>query len=95
MGKAFKRLIIRCFLLCEIGIFAWVYCFGARGLSYVVQLHAQNKELTVQCQEYVSRIASLERTIQEWETDKAFYQEKIAREQLHMAYDHDQVFLIE
>lgn len=94
MSKRVKRLIIRSFVAIEIVIFAWIYCFGARGLQVVLHLRNRNTVIAVMCQEYEQKIKTLEQQLCDWQQHKDFYYEKYAREKLHMAHADDQIIFI-
>ena len=95
MSKRVKQLIIRSFVMIEIIIFAWIYCFGARGLQVVLHLRNRNKMIEAMCQEYVGKINKLEHELHDWQHHKNFYYEKYAREKLHMAREDDQIIFIQ
>lgn len=94
MSKQIKRLIIRSFVAIEIVIFAWIYCFGARGLQVVLHLRNRNKVIAATCAAYEQKINLLEQELRDWQEHKDFYYEKYAREKLHMARSDDQIIFI-
>lgn len=94
MIRQVKRFLIRAVLAIEIIVFAWIYCFGPRGLQVVLHLREQNKTITTLCEQYIVRINHLQEELADWREHKDFYYQKYTREKLHMAHPQDQVIFI-
>lgn len=80
-------------LLLEVFFFGYHGWFGKYGFLIVRAINAEYVQLTTEINELSFAIALLEKDIKEWYTHP-FYQEKIAREELHMARKDDEVYYI-
>lgn len=88
-----KRLLLRAFFVGEIGAFAYFYIFSAQGMVSILQLREENKI----CQESIvrarSELVALEHVMETWGNDD-FYKERIAREQLQMARQGEEIYYL-
>ena len=87
-----KKNIITAVLALEVCAFMFFYYRGAQGLRAVQGLEAENSELAIKINHAQQEIAQLIKELQAWQTD-SFYKEKLAREQLHMARDNEEIYL--
>ncbi len=83
----------KCLLLLETLFFGYHCWFGKYGFVMVRTMNAEYVQLAIEINELTFAIALLEKDIKEWYTHP-FYQEKIAREELHMARKDDEVYYI-
>lgn len=88
-----RSYVSRIFLLGEIFIFLGVYFFGVDGLQKLCVLRDENMKLEQEVVSLNNEIAALEHEIVAWNTDP-FYKEKLAREQLQMAREQDEILFI-
>lgn len=87
-----KKIVLRVFFVSEIAVFLFFYFLGAQGLS---QLHAykqQNVFLQKDIESLEKEVSDLRGSIAEWQ-EHPFYKEKFAREELQMAYAHEELYL--
>lgn len=89
-----KSYVSRIFLLGEILVFLGVYFFGVDGLQKLCMLRDENIKLEQEVATLNTEIATLEHEIVAWNTDP-FYKEKVAREQLQMAREQDEILFIQ
>lgn len=92
--KTFKQTALRVFFMIEVTAFAGVYLFGPSGLQSMMLLEKENSELDRSIERLVAEVGQCEQKIARYKADD-FYKEKIAREQLQMAREGDEVFLVE
>lgn len=92
--KTFKKSALRVFFILEVTVFAGVYLFGPNGLQTMVLLEQENGDQDNEIVRLLAEVVSCEHKIAEYKADD-FFKEKIAREQLQMARDGDEVYLIE
>ena len=88
-----KHNVLQIFLGAEIVIFLLFYYGGNQGLRSVFVLADENKKISLEIEETKQEIIALENTIKTWQSD-SFYKEKLAREELHMAKENEQVYLV-
>lgn len=88
-----KKGIMRLIFAAEIFLFALFYYYGAHGLRVVNQLKQENQLLELQMAQVKQEIALLEQEINTWRTEP-FYKEKLAREQLNMSRDDEEIYLL-
>ena len=88
-----KSYVSRIFLLVEMLIFLGVYFLGIDGLQKLSMLRDENIKLEQEVATLNNEIATLEHEIVAWNTDP-FYKEKVAREQLQMAREQDEILFI-
>ncbi len=89
-----KKYIVRLALAGEIIIFGAVYFTSPSGFKALLSLKEDNKQLEgyiISIQDDITRLAH---EIVEWDT-YPWYKEKIAREELQMAYPGEEVFLLD
>lgn len=92
--KHIKRTLLRVFFAVEIIVFAGMYLFGAQGLRVIRKLHHDTAQLDQEINHLRTDVATLEHNVVAWQSDH-FYQEKIARERLHMARKNDVVYYLD
>lgn len=92
--KTFKQTVLRVFFALEVSVFAGVYLFGPNGLQSMVLLERENNDLDHDIERLLAEVSTCENKLVSCKADD-FYKEKIAREQLQMAREGDEVFLIE
>lgn len=92
--KTFKQTALRVFFALEVVVFTGVYLFGPTGLQTVVLLERENGELDRHIEQLLAQVSQCEQQVAACKTDD-FYKEKIAREQLQMAREKDEVYLVE
>ncbi len=88
-----KSYVSRIFLVGEILIFLGIYFFSVNGLPKLSLLRDENMKLDQEIKLLQSEIATLDSEIVAWNTD-SFYKEKVAREQLQMAREHEEILFI-
>jgi len=88
-----KSYISRIFLVGEILIFVGIYFFSVNGLPKLSLLRDENKKLEQEIVLLQSEISVLDNEVVAWNTDP-FYKEKVAREQLQMAREHEEILFI-
>lgn len=89
----FKSILLAVILLIEIVIFGVAYFFGNSGIKQLKLAKAQNQLLFQEINKLKGEVERLENKFQEWEADN-FYQEKIARERLHMSKSGEQIYYL-
>lgn len=87
-----KKGLLRLFFTAEIIIFSWFYYYGSRGVCSVQGLDQENCQLTQNIAELKQEIEEVDYQIIAWNSDP-YFKEKIAREQLQMAYSFDEIYL--
>lgn len=93
MTKEMKKKLFRLFFAAEVLIFFGYYFCGKQGLHHIWHLQAENNEFEQSLAGLNVEIAALEHEIHEWST-QPFYKEKMAREQLQMAYAGEQIYYL-
>lgn len=88
-----KKWISRIFLLGEVLIVFGIYFFGVDGLPKLYKLRDENSTLEEEIVALSKEIAGLDNEMIAWNTDP-FYKERVAREQLQMAREQDEIFFI-
>lgn len=86
-----KQLLARALLFSEILIFGWYYWYGARMLT-IRTLQHDIAELEIQKSDLIKKVEELRVLIQSsssWD----LHQERIAREELQMAYPEDKIIV--
>ena len=89
-----KRTMLRLLFSAELFVFAWFYYYGSHGLHTVYDLREENVTLEHEIVAMKDALTAQEAEVVCWQTDP-FYKEKLAREQLHMAKEGEQVYLYE
>ncbi len=82
--NSMKKKFLRGFFCLELLIFSSVYLFGAQGMRALWHLQKDNAKLDKELLIAQTQVHDLEKEIVAWKSDP-FYQEKLAREHLHMA----------
>jgi len=88
--KLLKRRALRFFFAVEILIFITFYLLGSNGIQCLMVLQAEQKELNYQLRVAKTEVAQLNEQINQWQTTP-FFKEKIAREQLQMAREGEEI----
>jgi len=88
-----KKIVSRALIILEVIIFLAFYCWGSEGVSRLNELRSENKHLTNNIESLEKEVASLEGEVIQFKKDP-FYKEKIAREQLQMAYKNEEILFI-
>lgn len=88
-----KRILFRFFLCSEMAVILLFYLFGSQGIAQLFSLKEENSLLLVELAALENDVDNLESEIAQWK-QYPFYKEKIAREQLHMAYANDTIFYL-
>ncbi len=91
MGRI-KTTIIRAFLILEVGSFAFFYLFGNHGIKAISALKTEISILEASIESYKKEIGHLKEEINQWEAHD-WYSEKIAREDLQLAYPTEDIFI--
>lgn len=91
--NSLKKKLLRGFFCLEIILFSCLYLFGAQGMRALHQLRATNVALDQELTLAQSQVTDLQQEILAWKSDP-FYQEKLAREHLHMAKPNELIFYI-
>ena len=89
-----KCIVSRIFLTIEIMVFVTVYFFGSDGVAKLSELQQENVRLESDIALLKNEIEGIELQIVQWNSDP-YYKEKIAREQLQMAREVDQISFVE
>ncbi len=87
-----KRIILRLIFMLEVLVFGWFYYYGVCGMKDIYQLQQENEQIEQQIQMVQNEIVARECEVAAWQTDP-FYKEKLAREQLHMAKEGEEIYL--
>ncbi len=88
-----KKTVSRALIILEVIIFLVFYCWGSDGVSQLNDLKKENKQLTNAIELIQKEVASLEDELVRFQKDP-FFKEKIAREQLQMAYKNEEILFI-
>ena len=88
-----KKHVLRTFFFIEILVFVAMYLFSSQGLRVLRSMKKENKKVADAVGVLRSEIKELEGKVAEWENN-SYYKEKIAREELQMARDNDEVYFI-
>lgn len=80
-------------LVIEVCLFGYHCWFGKHGLSMVSAIQIEQQSIALAIGKVSQEIAQLDQEINNWHK-YPFYQEKIAREELHMAGKDDEVYFI-
>lgn len=91
MNKKIKKLFIKFIILTELFIFSFTFIFGKNGLLYLINLRQQNHIEEAKLELLKIEIKNLNQKINEWNNDE-FYKEKIAREQLQLSKEKEQIY---
>lgn len=91
--KFHKRMIPRALLVAEVVIFMWMYCFGLQGIRAVYAMRSENDALEIRLVQEQKSLATLEHDVLVWQ-ENSFVKEKLAREQLQMAREDEEIYLL-
>jgi cell division protein FtsB len=83
----------RIFLIIECIIFFGMYGFGSNGITAIVAIKNDMQHLNCEVAQLKTEIAQLQSTLV-LQQKHPFFQEKIAREQLQMARDTEEIYLL-
>ena len=89
--KISKKLFLRLLYIIEILLFLYCYFFGPQGIQKLREIKNATQTVLLKIETAQNNITALETTIVSWETNN-FYKEKMAREQLQMAKETDEVY---
>jgi cell division protein FtsB len=88
-----KKMVLRKLLVLEIVIFMGYYLFGFQGLHSIQCLKTENSNLEEKIFQERTQIDQLNVQIVQWDAT-LFFKEKIAREQLQMAKEGDEIYYL-
>jgi len=88
-----KRTIMRISFMVEIIVFSWFYYYGVGGIQEIYQLQEENKSFEQRIVITQQAIEQKQEELAAWQSD-SFYKEKLAREQLHMAKEGEEIYLV-
>ena len=91
--KLFKKKGMRIFFALEIVFFIAFYLFGSEGIQRMMLMQQQERELDAKLHEAIIEVAQLNEHLEQWNTTP-FHKEKIAREQLQMAREGDEIYYL-
>lgn len=91
--KTFKRKIVRMFFCIEIIVCILLYVCGSHGLQALNVLEKQNMVLKERTKSLEAEVNVLQNALREWDM-YPFYKEKIARQELQLARDSDELYMI-
>ncbi|HSW73789.1 MAG TPA: septum formation initiator family protein [Candidatus Limnocylindria bacterium] len=93
MLKAVKQAIIYTLCAVEFCLFSWTYMYGTQGWSALRRVQQENKHLEERIALCKQESDTLENELVAWR-EHPFYKEKVAREQLQMAREHETIYYI-
>lgn len=88
-----KRTVMRIAFSAEVLFFSWFYYYGVCGIRDIERLHIENQQFDAKIEAINREIACKKQECVAWQTDP-FYREKLAREQLHMAREGEEIYLV-
>ena len=89
-----KQLILRAFFIGEIICFSYLYCFGAQGIVSLIHMKKKYENNKQEITLLERDIKCLKQSLNRMQKNP-FFIESMAREQLFMARDQEEVFFIE
>ncbi len=89
----FNRSVIYFAFTLELVCFVGLFMFGPNGVAKISTMQQQNKQIEQEINEYKIELTQLEKQIDDW-YQNSFLKEKIAREELQMARDGDEIYLV-
>lgn len=89
-----KRIILRLALCAEVATFGIIYFTSPSGFKALSLLSTENQELQLRIADVEKDLARLRSEISDWGV-YAWYKERMAREELQMAYPGEEIFLID
>lgn len=93
MIKQLKRKVVGLLFCAEVCVFTYFYVCGAHGLRAYWQMREDNTAFETELVASRAQLALQERELERRKT-QPFYKEKIAREQLQMARDNEQIYYL-
>lgn len=87
-----KKIVLRTFFVLEIAVFLFFYFLGSHGLTQLLTYKQQNNVLERDIYSLEQDIKNLRRSIKDFQ-ENTFHKEKFAREELQMAYPHEELYL--
>lgn len=91
--KEIHRIMLYIILTAEVVMFSGFYVYGTQGLEQLWRVQQENENLAEKKREIIKQIDQLEHEIADW-NNHDFHKEKIAREQLQMAHEGDEIFYL-
>lgn len=91
--RTIKRVIISTLLTLEAALFCYSYIWGHHGIAALMELRTENSMLEKEITETRTTLAALATKITHWQTDH-FLWEKIAREQLQMICEGEEIYYL-
>ena len=88
-----KRTIMRIAFTVEVILFGWFYYYGMCGMREIYLLQTENSAFEQQIAVAHHEIEMKKDELVAWQSDP-FYKEKLAREQLHMAKEGEEIYLV-
>ena len=88
-----KNTGIKVFFAGEIILFSWFYYAGANGIKAMKMIQHENHAVEQAIGQIRTEIETIKNEIVCWKEDE-FYKEKLAREELHMAREDEEIYLI-
>ena len=89
----YAHIVIGFLFVVEVGAFGFAYLFGPYSVSRIRTLEREHEKIEQANQRMITEVANLEHEIVAWQEDD-FFREKIAREQLQMVHDGDEVYYL-
>lgn len=91
--KLSKQHLGRCAFLVELLVFSGYYCVGASGILSLMHTKKEISQINQEIQFLQSEIHQLQTTIA-MQKKHPFFKEKIAREQLQMAHENEEIYIV-
>lgn len=88
-----RRFIVWGVLAAEMFVFAYCYVYSTGGLLAVHTLEKETRVIETANRELMQEVNHMEQEIIAWNEDD-FYKEKVAREQLQMAYEDEDIYYL-
>ncbi|TET06064.1 hypothetical protein E3J79_03330 [Candidatus Dependentiae bacterium] len=92
--KWMRRRVLRFLFVAEIVLFVTFYLFGSNSIQRLLELQSEQKELDMQLQNVKANVSYLNEQIELW-NESSFFKEKVAREQLQMAREDDEIYYLD
>ena len=77
----------------EVVCFVALFIFGPNGIAKISTLQQENRQVECKIEDLKIELIQLEKQIDDW-YQHSFLKEKIARQELQMARDGDEIYLI-
>jgi len=91
--KFLKKRALRLFFAAEIIVFVSFYFFGPHGIQHLMMMQAEQKKLDEQIIYARNDIEQLDTQLAQFKKTP-FFKEKVAREQLQMACEGDEIYYV-